>query len=142
MEKTSVVKEVKDLKKKDEYGNNSFIVKFENADEGFYRTKSDHADKFKVGETVPYIIEEKEGKNGKKYFKISTPKPTFTPHGDGGKYVPKTPHQLKQETRGFALAYAKDLAVAKVINIDEIKIQFFELVAMYDASIDQLGEGK
>lgn len=144
MEKTAVVKEVKDLKKKDDYGNNSFIIKFDNGDEGFYRTKSEHADKFKTGETITYIIEEKDAKNGKKYNKISIPQPVFKPQ-QGGKaysYQPKTAHQLKQETRGFALSYAHDLAVAKVISCDEIKIQFLELVAMYDESIDQLGAGE
>jgi hypothetical protein len=146
MEKTAVVKEVKALKTKDEFGNNSFVIKFENGDEGFYRTKSDHADKFKVGESILYVLEEKDGKSGKKYFKVSLPKPAFTPQQGGNyggsKYTPKTVHQMKQEARAYILSYAKDMAVGKIISEDEIKVKFFEMCEMYDEAIDKLGEGK
>jgi hypothetical protein len=135
MEKTAVVKEVKDLKKKDDYGNNSFIVKFDNGDEGFYRTKSEHADKFKVGEGVTYLIEEKDAKNGKKYNKISIPQPAFKPQ-QGGKSFGKNPLQIRLEARSMILAYVDNEYRDKIIAPDEFKVRFLELCEIYDEGFD------
>lgn len=145
MEKTGVVKEIKDLKKKDNYGNSSFIVEFDNGDKGYFRCKSE-APKFKVGETITYIIEEKEksDKTGT-YFSISLPKTEFKPNsgsGNGYKREPKSIRDYQLEARTFALAYTKDLIVASKIDIDEFKVKFLEMVEAYDDSLNTLSEGK
>lgn len=135
MEKTAKVKEVKDLKKKDDYGNNSFIIKFDNGDDGFYRTKSEHADKFKVGEEIKYLIEEREGKNGAKYNKISLPQPEFKPN-QGGKSYGKPPIQIRLEARSMILAYVDNEYREKMIAADEFKVRFLELCEIYDEGFD------
>jgi len=144
MEKTAVVKEVKDLKKQDTNGNYSFIIKFDNGDEGFYRTKSDHADKFKVGESILYVFETLPKRDGTgTYNKVSLPKPAYPPQQGGGKsFAPKSAHQIKMESRTMLLRYAVDMFIAKIVDNAEVKITFLELCEMLDESIDKLGESK
>ena len=72
MKKSKVIKIVK-MDKKDDYGNTSFIIEFENGDKGYYRSKNEDQKKFIVEQEAEYLIEEKTGKNNSKYFKITTP---------------------------------------------------------------------
>ena len=136
------IKEITKKGDKDANSNYSFIVKMEDGKEGWHREKSDPP-KWRVGEEVTYIFDTKPKKDGNgTYNTMSNPKTDFKPGGGGNNYKPKTIHQLKQEARGYNISYAKDLAAAKVISVDEIKLNYFEMNAMYDEAIDKLGAGE
>ena len=151
MSKKAVVKGVKPYLKggkqvADEYGNFTFTVTFDNNDCGFYTTKSDKAEPFVVEQEAEYEIEEKEGRNGK-YFKIKRPnqgKGNWS--GGGGKtYTPKTPEQIKFETRlgarSMVLRYACDLFIADKIKYEEIGATYDTLLGLYDGAIADITLG-
>ncbi len=119
MKKSKVIKIVK-MDKKDDYGNTSFIIEFENGDKGYYRSKNEDQKKFIVEQEAEYLIEEKTGKNNSKYFKITTPQ-TDAPFNRGGGKPQIDP---KVQMISFAAAYTKDLIVAGKADIKEFGSQF------------------
>jgi hypothetical protein len=118
MKKAKVTKVTK-LDKKDSYGNTTFIVEFANSDKGYYTSKNEDQKKFVVSQEAEYIIEEKVGKTGMSYFKITTPQSDKPFMGGGKKQV--DPHV---QMIGFAMAYTKDLIVAGKVPIDGLEKQF------------------
>ena len=118
MKKAKVVKVTK-FDKVDSYGNHSFSIEFENGDRGFYSTKSAEQSKFVVGSEAEYNIEEKEGKSGKKYFKVTLPQ-TDTPFKGGGK--PQVEPRIQMIS--FSAAYAKDLVVAGKADLKDFPVVF------------------
>lgn len=119
MSKKAKVTKITKMEKKDNYGNTSFIIEFENGDKGFYRSKNEDQKKFTVNQEAEYLIEEQTGKEGKKYFKITTPQ-VDTPFNKGGnqKLDPKA------QMISFAMAYTKDLVVAGKVPLEQLKTQF------------------
>jgi len=89
--KRSKVTERKPFGDKDQYGNYSFIVTFENSDSGFYKSTSDSPKHFVIGSEEDYTIETLTAKSGKDYHKIKpiSDKKPFT----GGFSRPFNPDQ-------------------------------------------------
>lgn len=77
------VKAVKPYGTQDQYGNYSYIVEFENGDNGFFKTKSDQVGSIGlvVGKEFDYTIEKKTSQAGKEFFVIGRPKAPFNPQG-------------------------------------------------------------
>jgi len=110
--KKARVTKITKIEQKDQYGNTSFIIEFENGDKGYYRSKNELQTKFIANNVADYVIEEKIGSKGK-YYSVKPPqseKPAF-----GGRPV----QDPKTQMISFAMAYAKDLVVAgKVAMVD------------------------
>ncbi len=70
MTQTSKVTELKHLDGTDNYGNYSHIVKFENGDGGFCRTKDPDGKVYAVGTEVEYEIEERTKKDGVSKYNV------------------------------------------------------------------------
>lgn len=115
--KKSKTKTIKKSDKRDNYGNTSFYVEFENGDAGWYTSKSDDQKKFIIGQEAEYIIEQKEGKQGKTYFKITVPQ-------QEGKSFGKPVPEPRIQMISFAMAYSKDLVVAGKVPVADIEKQF------------------
>ncbi len=118
--KAKVTKVLK-MDKKDNYGNTSFIIEFDNGDKGFYTSKNENQTKFVPTQESDYLIEAKLGKNGT-YHKITLPqveggKPGFS-GGGGFKQDPKV------SMIGFAMSYTKDLIVAGKVELKDLGMQF------------------
>jgi hypothetical protein len=143
MEKTATVTRIKPFEHKPNDKDWVFGITFDNKDQGMYHSATEKQSYFVEGKPCPYLIEEKPKRAGGTYFLITVPG-VASPEikSDGGKYIPKSTHQLKQESRGYILAYAKDLAVGKVISVDEIKRYFEAMCNAYDEALDRLGESK
>lgn len=121
-----VIKTVNDdgSAKKDNYGNFSFIVELENGDRGYYNSKYEDQTKFVVGKEAEYLIEEKEGKSGKKYSKITIPQSEGGGKSfSGGKPAPDP----KTQMIGFAMSYTKDLVVAGKVGIQDLEKEFLRI---------------
>lgn len=131
MEKKSKVTKVTKLNKKDSYGNTSFVIEFENSDKGFYTSKNEDQKNFIVGQEATYMIEEKEGKEGKRYFKIKIPQ--AQKHWGGGGRVQIDP---KIQMISFAHSYAKDLVAAGKVDVKDLskcsKEIFNSMVSLYN----------
>ncbi len=119
MEKKSKVTKITKMDKKDNYGNTSFVIELENGDKGFYVSKNEEQKNFVVGQESTYEIEEKEGKEGKKYCKITMPKVEGKWNGGGGKapYVAADP---RIQMISFSTSYAKDLVVGGKCSMNDI----------------------
>lgn len=117
-----VIKTVNDdgSAKKDTWGNYSFIVELENGDRGYYNSKSEDQTKFILGKESEYVIEEREGKSGKKYNKITIPQAEGGKPFGGG----KTQVDPKVQMISFATSYVKDLVVSGKINMEDFEKQF------------------
>lgn len=124
---------------KDQYGNYSFTVTFDNGDSGFHRSKEEVCF-FKEGQEMEYAIEKKVGSTGKEYFNITRPKTGFQGRG-GGSWQPKTPQQVKTEARSMLLRYAVDMFIEDKIAYDKIGETFQDLLVMYDGAVDSLTSG-
>jgi hypothetical protein len=107
------------LDKKDSFGNTTYVVEFENLDKGFYTSKSDNQSKFVVGQEVEYLIEEKQGKTGNTYFKVTLPQSDKQFTGSGRPQV-----DPKVQMISFAMAYTKDLIVGGKLDIKDLEIGF------------------
>lgn len=119
-----VIKTVNDdgSAKKDNYGNFSFIVELENGDRGYYNSKYEDQTKFVVGKEAEYLIEEKEGKSGKKYSKITIPQSDKPSFGGGRPQVdPKT------QMISFAMSYTKDLIVGGKVSMNDLEKEFMRI---------------
>lgn len=114
------VTKVTKMDKLDSYGNSSFIVEFVDGQKGFYTSKDPNQTKFVAGQEAEFLIEEKEGKQGKKYNKITLPQTAGKPFGGGGKPAPEPRVQMIS----FAAAYTKDLIVAGKVPLSEFGVVF------------------
>jgi hypothetical protein len=135
MKKSIVKKVIKTVNddgsaKKDNWGNFSFIVELENGDRGYYNARSEDQTKFVVGKEAEYLIEEKEGKTGKKYNKITTQQ-SEGQWPKGGKPAPEPRIQMIS----FAMAYTKDLVVGGKVGIQDLE-KYFEI--LYSAMIKKI----
>jgi len=105
----------------DQYGNNSYIVTFDNKDSGFHKCKGES--KFIVGVEAEYIFEtlEKKDKSGT-YTKISPPKKDFKLFSSGSQALSIEDYVLREKVKSvtFAMSYSKDLAQSKVIETKDI----------------------
>lgn len=119
------------FEKKDNYGNTSFSIEFDNSDRGFYSTKSEEQTKFIIGQEAEYNIEEKIGKNNKPWYKISLPSDQKQFSGGGGRPAPDP----KTQMISFAMAYSRDLVVAKIIPLDDMN-KYFDII--YDAMLKKI----
>jgi hypothetical protein len=134
MEKKSKVTKVTKLDKKDSYGNTSFVIEFDNGDKGFYTSKKEDQSIFIQGQEATYLIEEKIGKEDKKYCKVYPPKPanSFAP---GGK-APFVPVDPRIQMISFSTSYAKDLVVAGKIEMKDLPKAsediFTNMIKLYD----------
>jgi hypothetical protein len=117
MEKKSKVTKITKMDKKDNYGNTSFVVEFENADKGFFTSKNEDQKAFVVGTEATYLIEEKTGTTGKVYFKVTLPQAQKSFSGGGKSYTPADP---RIQMISFSTSYAKDLVVADKIKITDL----------------------
>jgi len=127
MKKAIVKKVVKSINndgsaRKDNYGNYSFIIDFDNGDGGFYNSKSEDQTKFVVGKEAEYNIEEKVGTSGKKYNKITLPQ--FESSFSGGGFKSKPAQDPKIQMISFAMAYTKDLIVAGKVQLPDMEKEF------------------
>lgn len=118
--KKSMVTKVTKFEKVDGYGNSSSLIEFVNADKGFYSHKSPDQTKFVVGQESEYNIEEREGKTGKKYFKVTVPQAEGAPQKFGGK--PQVEPRIQMIS--FAAAYTKDLVCAGKIGMGDFSATF------------------
>lgn len=113
------VTKITKMDKTDSYGNSSFVIEFQDGLRGFYTSKDPNQNKFVVGQETEFNVEERDGKNGKKYNKISLPQ-TQKPFNGGGRPAPEPRVQMIS----FAAAYTKDLIVAGKVPLAEFGITF------------------
>lgn len=113
------VTKITKMDKVDSYGNTSFVIEFQDGQKGFYTSKDPNQTKYVVGQETEFNLEEREGKNGKKYNKISLPQ-TQKPFSGGGRPAPEPRVQMIS----FAAAYTKDLIVAGKIQISDFGATF------------------
>ena len=106
--------------KKDSYGNYSFIVELDNGDRGYYASKSEDQTKFVVGKEAEYVIEEKEARNGGKYYKITVPQAEGSKSFGGGRPTVDP----KVQMISFAMSYTKDLIVGGKVQMNELEKEF------------------
>lgn len=122
MKKSKVTKILK-MDKKDNYGNTSFIIEFENGDKGYYRSKTEEQTKFILQKDSEYNIEEKTGGTGSKYYTITVP----NDQQGGGFKSGKPQIEPRVQMISFAAAYTKDLVVAGKVPIEKFDEQFRSL---------------
>lgn len=115
--KKSIVTKITKFDKKEGFDTVSYSIEFANADKGFYSTKDENQTKFTVGKEAEYNIEEKDGKSGKKYSKITAPN-EFKPGGGRPQVDPKV------QMIGFAMSYTKDLIVHDKVKMAELPATF------------------
>lgn len=131
--KAKVIKVTK-MEKKDDYGNTSFIVEFDNTDKGYYRCRNEEQKNFVPGIEAEYVIEKRENKaRGTTYFTVKLPekdKPAFK-GGKGGYQQPEP----RITMISYAMSYVKDLAVAGKIEVKQLP-EYFEIV--YSEMISKL----
>lgn len=113
------VTKITKMDKTDSYGNSSFVIEFQDGLRGFYTSKDPNQNKFVVGQETEFNVEERDGKNGKKYNKISLPQ-TQKPFSGGGRPAPEPRVQMIS----FAAAYTKDLIVAGKVPLSDFGITF------------------
>lgn len=113
------VTKITKMDKTDSYGNSSFVIEFQDGLRGFYTSKDPNQNKFVVGQETEFNVEERDGKNGKKYNKISLPQ-TQKPFNGGGRPTPEPRVQMIS----FAAAYTKDLIVAGKVPLSDFGITF------------------
>jgi hypothetical protein len=124
MSKKAKVTKITKWEKKPGYNDTSFTIEFDNGDKGFYSSKDDDQKRFVGGQEAEYNIEEKDGKNGKKYFRITSPLDPAPAQYRGGGGGGRPQIDPKVQMISFAAAYTKDLIVAGKIEIKEFGSQF------------------
>jgi hypothetical protein len=124
MSKKAKVTKITKWERRPGYNDTSFTIEFDNGDKGFYSSKDEDQKRFVVGQEAEYNIEEKDGKNGKKYFRITSPldPAPIQYRGAGGGGRPQI--DPKVQMISFAAAYTKDLIVAGKIDIQSFGSQF------------------
>lgn len=120
MKKAKVTKVTK-FDKKDNYGNTSYSIEFENQDKGFFSTKDEEQKKFVVGQETEYNIEEKTGSTGKVYYKITLPQSEQPAKSFG---VGKPAQDPKIQMISFSMSYTKDLVAAGKVPLTDLAKEF------------------
>lgn len=120
MKKAKVIKVTK-FDKKDNYGNTSYSIEFENNDKGFFSTKDEDQKKFVIGQESEYNIEEKTGATGKVYHKITLPQSEQPAKSFGGGKPAQDP---KIQMISFSMSYTKDLVVAGKVPLADLAKEF------------------
>jgi len=115
------VTKVTKMDKKDSYGNTSFIIEFDNSDKGFYTCKTEDQTKFISGQEAEYLIEQKQGKNGTTYYKISLP---ASEQSNSWQKGGKPQVEPRVQMISFAMAYTKDLVVAGKLELKDLPAHF------------------
>jgi hypothetical protein len=133
MKKAKVTKITK-WDKKPGYNDTSFTIEFDNGDKGYYSSKDDDQKRFVAGQEAEYIIEQKEGKNNQKYFKITSPldeqKPAWS---GGGSKKPQIEPRIQMIS--FAAAYTKDLVVGGKVQMNDFEKEFNKIYNVMTAKI-------
>lgn len=114
--KKAIVTKVTKFEKKDDYGNTSFSIEFNNGDKGFYSTKSEEQTKFVVQKEAEYDIQQKTGKNDKVWFKITVPGSDNKSFGGG-----RPQQDPKVQMISFAMSYTKDLIVGGKVPMTDLE---------------------
>lgn len=131
MKKAKVIKVTK-FDKKDNYGNTSYSIEFENHDKGFFSTKDEDQKKFVVGQEVEYNIEEKTGSTGKVYYKITLPQSEQQVRSFGGGKPAQDP---KVQMISFSMSYTKDLIVAGKVGMQDLAKEFNNIYSLMISKI-------
>lgn len=132
MKKSKVTKLTK-FDKKPGFKETSYSVEFENGDKGFYNTMEEDQKRFSIGQECEYDIEQKEGKEGKKYFKVTHPNDAKPAWQAGGNKKPQIEPRIQMIS--FAAAYTKDLVVAGKVGIQDFKKEFENIYNVMTAKI-------
>lgn len=117
---------------KDNYGNTSFSIEFDNGDRGWYKSKKEDQTNFVAGQEQTYCIEEKVSGTGTKYYRITLPQTeqSFKPGGGG-----RPQQDPKVQFISFAASYAKDLIVGGKVQLIDFESQMNRI---YNAMIAKL----
>lgn len=132
--KKSKVTKITKWDKKEGYKETSYTIEFANNDSGYYSSIDDDQKRFVVNQEAEYCIESKEGKNGKKYNKITSnadPKQAWAGKSGGGR--PQVEPRIQMIS--FAAAYTKDLIVAGKIGIQQFETEFNRIYNVMTARI-------
>ena len=129
MKKSKVTKVTK-YDKPDSYGNTSYMIEFESGDKGYYRTKNADQKDFIVGQEAEYEVEEKEGKESKKYTNIKKPNSGFQKGG-----APFKGPDPKVQIASFSMAYTKDLIVSGKIQVDDLESMFKKMHSLMSSVV-------
>lgn len=117
--KKSIVTKVTKFDKKDNYGNSSFLIEFKNGDKGYYNSKDENQQKFVSSIEADYTIDEKIGKNGNIYWKLTVPGESQGFKGGGKPQI-----EPRIQMISFAASYTKDLIVAGKFSMNEFEKEF------------------
>jgi hypothetical protein len=128
--KKSIVTKVTKFDKKDNYGNWSFLIEFKNGDKGYYNSKDENQQKFVSGKESDYTIDEKIGKNGNIYWKITVPGEPQGFKGGG-----KAQIDPRVQMISFAMSYCKDCIVAGKVPLSDMEKEFNRI---YNVMISKL----
>lgn len=120
--KKAKVTKITKMDKKDNYGNTSFIIEFDNTDKGYYRSKNEDQKNFIIGNVADYVIEEKTGNAGAKYFTVTLPKTEGFQKSFGGGGKPQ--QDPKVSMISFSMSYTKDLVVGGKLDIKDLETGF------------------
>lgn len=121
--KKAKVTKITKMEKKDNYGNTSFIIEFDNGDKGYYRSKNEDQKNFIADNVSDYQIEEKTGGTGTKYFTVTVPK-TDQPFSKPGFSGGKPQQDPKVSMISFSMSYTKDLIVGGKLPIEDLEKGF------------------
>lgn len=115
--KKDFIKSIKAVGDKDQYGNQSYLIKFQNGDEGYFKTQKEPPSQDAEFE---YEIESLPTKQdpSKFYSKITRP-------GQQGFKGNQRPQELPEhKIIGFAASYVKDLIIADKIEMKDFETEF------------------
>ncbi len=135
MEKKAKVTSITKMDKKDNYGNTSFVISFDNGDKGYYRSKNEDQTKFVIGNVADYVIEEKTGSTGALYYTVTLPK-TDQPFQKGGGGMGKPVQDPKISMISFSMSYCKDLIVAGKVPIQDLEKEFNRIYTVMISKIN------
>lgn len=129
--KKAFVTKVTKYDKKDTYGNSSFLIEFKNGDKGYYNSKDENQKKFVAGMESDYNIDEKVGKNGNIYWKITAIGEANSFQKAAGK--PQVEPRIQMIS--FSMSYVKDCIVAGKVPMADLEKEFNR---MYNLMISKL----
>jgi hypothetical protein len=126
---------VKFIKEKDGQYGKMYVFKVDYDDKtAFYTSKKRDQDTFVAGKEYEVDEESKSGDKGD--FLVIRPKRSFSGQSNFGRALKKEQSRYS----GYSCSYAKDLAVAKLIAVDEItkwSRKFFDHMVELDKTLEQ-----
>ena len=123
--------------KKEYEGQHGTLYNFEvgyNGRVGFYSSKSKDQNKFIAGQEAEFTEQEREGKNGSKYYIIKPVNNFQQFRSAGGKAIGRE----QSKYAGFALSYSKDMVIADKIPIEKMLSygkKFFDWMVEQDKTL-------